>query len=190
MTSGKLEMRSGEDNASVLVLDDVVRPGKFLRLPEDNVVSTPSRGVAASGMSTEDDITTSIRRMVKDDLASETRQAGMDVSSGVRTIIKDELSGWISANVPRLIREVLEDEGLELRQQSDAAPKPKRAVKQRSGAEVSKPKRKSSKSPKTSASAKTASRNVRGKSSRKEGSSAPKRVAKKGRPAREKNPSL
>jgi len=190
MTSDKQEMRSGEVNTSVLILDEIVHPGKFLRLPEDAIISTHTQFHGAKGQTIEDDITTSIRHMVRDDLASETRQAGMEVSSGVRSIIKDELSGWISANVPRLIREVLEDEGLELRQQSGKALKPKRAVKQRSGAEVARPKRKASKRPGKSASDETASRNARGKSSKKESSPVPKRVAKKGRPAREKNPSL
>ena len=170
MASHTDDMTESQEGASVLILENIVRPGNFIKLSDAAIISTHAQNHPTSGAFLEDDITSSLRRMVPQDEADATRQAGMDVSSGVRSIIKDELNNWIRANVPLLIREVLEEEGLELRQQLNQAPQPKKSSNRGHAAKNSKPKKKATK--------------------RQNKSSTAKRVAKKGRPTKEKNSSL
>jgi len=155
-----------KETESILLLHDIVRPGNFLPLGDDAIISTHVPGLGNPASSVEDEIATSLRRLAPEGSTGEVRQSSMDISEGVRSIIKDELTGWIQKNVPVLIREVMAEEGLELKKTSGV----------KSSSRAGKP---SGASPKPKAKSKAAKKQARKSAAGNAANSVPKKAPKK-----------
>jgi len=133
-----------DETEPAFLLVDIVAEGKPYLLPEDSI-HTRQKTHRQTDRSIEDDIAQSLSRQIPqldlppDDKADsllrsspDTLAAGLDISWAVKSVIQDELSGWIKTNVPRLVREALQEHDLQSlkpspaeRQNANTSPKPK-----------------------------------------------------------------